>query len=91
MIQIADWKEEVTKIAKQRRMEMLKIAKTVDDDSVLTDAYKQKYAVTECDPSFMQGNEKYFGLVYSFGEEEFKFKLNHFNLVYATENNYPVI
>ena len=91
VIQIADWKEEVTKIAKQRRAEMFNVAQTTNDDSMLTDAYKQKYAVTECDPSFMQGNEKYFGLVYSFGEEEFKFRLKHSNLMYAIENNYPVI
>ena len=91
VIQITDWKEQVTKIAKQRREEMLKVANTIDDDSILTDVYKQKYAVTECDPSFMKGNEKYFGLVYSFDREDFKFKVNGFMLKYATENNYPVI
>jgi hypothetical protein len=92
VIQIADWKEEVTKIATQRRTEMLKIAKTVDDDSVLTDAYKQKYAVTECDPSFMKGNEKYFGLVYSFGEwDDWKVLVRKSDLEDAVEGNYEVI
>jgi len=90
VIQIADWKEKVTKIAKERRLELFEIAQQVDDE-ILTNTYKEKYSVVECDPSFMKGNEKYFGLLYSFDEEKFQFKLDGFNLRYATENNYPVI
>jgi hypothetical protein len=83
--QIEDWKAEVIKTATQRRTEMLKIIKTTDNDEILTNAYKQKYTVTECDPSFMKGNEKYFGLVYSFEKEDFKFKVNGFNLKYYAD------
>jgi hypothetical protein len=92
VIQIADWKEEVIITALQRRTEMFNIAKTVDDDSVLTDVYKQKYAVTECDPSFMKGHEKYFGLKYSFNEwDDWKVQLRKSNLKDAVEGNYEVI
>jgi hypothetical protein len=91
VIQIEDWKEEVTQIAKQRRMEMLKIAKTVDDD-MLTDTYKQKYSVVECDPSFMKGNEKYFGLKYSFGDwDDWKVQVSKSSLENAVAGDYEVI
>jgi hypothetical protein len=90
--QIADWKEEVTKIAKQRRAEMFNVAQTINDDSMLTDVYKQKYAVTECDPSFMKGNEKYFGLRYSLGEwDDWRIKVSKSNLENAVNGNYEVI
>ena len=89
--QIEDWKEKVTKIAKQRRAQMFSLYKKDYSDNQLTTAYKNKYSVVEVDPSFMKGNEQYFGLLYSFDDEDFKFELSGFNLEYAVENDYQVI
>jgi hypothetical protein len=92
VVQIENWKEEVTKIANRRRAEMFKIAESVSNDEMLTNAYKQKYAVKECDPSFMNGHEKYFGLVYSFGKwDDWKVKVNKSRLEGAVNGNYEVI
>ena len=60
-------------------------------DEQLTTAYKNKYPVVEVDPSFMKGNEEYFGLLYSFDEENFKFGLNGSMLEYCVEHDYQVI
>lgn len=91
IIQVADWKDKVTNIAKDRRTELFNLYKKDYSDEQLTNAYKNKYPVVDVDPSFMKGNEKYFGLLYSFDEEDFKFELSGFQLEYSVENNYEVI
>lgn len=91
VIKISKWKEKVTKIATERRKDMLKLVNNGYDDHQLTEAYKTKFSVTEVDPAFMKGNEKYFGLLYSFDEEEFKFYLRGFNIEQAVNGNYEVI
>lgn len=93
VIQISNWKDRVTQVAYNRRKEMLKLVKQGYNDDQLTKAYKSKYPVIEVDPSFMKGNEKYFGLVYSFSRDcdEFKFNLNAFDIEYYADMNFPVI
>jgi hypothetical protein len=91
IIQVADWKEKVTKIAKERRKEMLALYKKGYSDEQLTKAYTDKYPVVEVDPSFMKGNEEYFGLLYSFDEEDFKFELGGFGVEQAVTGDYGVI
>jgi hypothetical protein len=91
IIQVVDWKDKVIKIAKDRRAELFNLYKKGHDDNQLTTAYKNKYPVVEVDPSFMKGNEQYFGLLYSFDEADFKFELSGFQLEYAVENDYQVI
>jgi hypothetical protein len=95
VIQINGWEEKIKGIAMARRNEMLVVAKKYKGDSVkLTKFYKKKYLVKEVNPSFMKGNERYFGLVYEFGSPDtpdWKFSLNTFNLEYAIKQNYPVL
>jgi hypothetical protein len=95
VIQITKWEEDIKNIALLRRNEMLTVAKKYKGDSAkLTKFYKKKYLVKEVNPSFMKGNEKYFGLVYEFGSPDtpdWKFSLNTFNLEYAVKQNYPVL
>jgi hypothetical protein len=91
LLKLKTGKRRLLKIAKHRRAEMIKIAKTVNDD-VLTDTYKQKYSVVECDPSFMKGNEKYFGLKYSFGDwDDWKVQVGKSSLENAVAGDYEVI
>jgi hypothetical protein len=70
---------------------MLTFYKKDYSDEQLTTAYKNKYPVVEVDPSFMKGNEEYFGLLYSFDEEDFKFELNGFGVEQAVTGDYGVI
>jgi hypothetical protein len=91
IIQVVDWKEKVTKIAKDRRTELFNLYKKDYSDEQLTTAYKNKYPVVEVDPSFMKGNEEYFGLLYSFDEEDFKFELSGFGVEQAVTGDYEVI
>ena len=94
VIEITKWEEDVKNIALLRRNEMLTVAKKYKGDSVkLTKFYKKKYLVKEVNPSFMKGNEKYFGLVYEFDspDRDWKFSLNTFNLEYAVKHNYSVL
>jgi hypothetical protein len=39
----------------------------------------------------MKGNEEYFGLLYSFDEEDFKFELGGFGVEQAVTGDYGVI
>jgi hypothetical protein len=91
IIQVADWREKVTKIAKDRRTELFNFYKKDYSDEQITKAYRDRYPVEEVDPSFMKGNEKYFGLKYSFEEEEFKFKLRGYKIEESITGNYGVI
>lgn len=95
VIQIAEWKEKIKKIAKERRAEMFALYKKGYSDEYLTNEYKNKYPIIEIDPTFMTGNEKYFGLVYSFNDKsivtDYKFKLSGYQIEDAVENDYAVI
>jgi hypothetical protein len=93
VIQIANWEQKVKNVAQSRRKEMLVVAKRYKgDDKKLTEFYKKKYSVKEVDPSFMSGNEKYFGLVYKFGEwDDWKVQIRIPLLEAAIKGNFEVI
>lgn len=95
IIQINQWENKIKTIAIQRRMEMYALSKECKGDDIkLTKIYKKKYPIKEVNPSFMKGNEKYFGLVYAFDDPlmcDWKFSLKISQMEYAIKNNYTIL
>jgi hypothetical protein len=95
IVQINNWEEKIKGIGVARRNEMLAVIKKYKVDNIkLTEFYKKKYPIKEVDPSFMKGNEKYFGLKYKFDDPNFvnwKFNLNLNVMEIANKEDWPII